>query len=101
MTTSPLPPARRWPSTSCLDGPRYPVRRSAGETVSLVTSSHDYWDTILVLLDADGSPVLGSDDSWKYFAAFDWIAPADGTYRMRVTFFRKASSRVTLRVTRK
>jgi hypothetical protein len=50
-------------------------------------SSHDYWDTILLLLDPDGLPVLGSDDSWKYFAAFDWVAPASGTYEMRVTFF--------------
>ena len=64
-----------------------PLVVSAGELVSIATSSRDYWDTILVLLDPNGTPVLGADDSWKYFAAFDWTAPSSGTYRMRVTFF--------------
>jgi hypothetical protein len=44
--------------------------------------------------------VLGSDDSWKYFAAFDWIAPSSGTYRMRVTFFESVITG-TLLVSRK
>ena len=77
-----------------------PLVVSAGEMISIVTTSHDYWDTILVVLDPDGSPVLGSDDSWKYFAAFDWIAPSSGTYRMRVTFFESVITG-TLRVSRK
>jgi hypothetical protein len=77
-----------------------PLVVNAGETVSIVTSSNDYWDTILVLLDASGVPVLSSDDSWKYFAAFDWSAPASGTYRMRVTFFEGVITG-TLRVSRK
>jgi hypothetical protein len=77
-----------------------PLVVSAGEKVSIVTSSHDYWDTILVLLDPNGSPVLGSDDSWKYFAAFDWTAPSSGTYRIRVTFFEGVITG-TLRVSRK
>ena len=77
-----------------------PLVVSAGETISIVTSSNDYWDTILVLLDSNGLPVLGSDDSWKYFAAFDWIAPSTGTYRMRVTFFESVITG-TLRVSRK
>ena len=77
-----------------------PLVVSAGETVSIVTSSNDYWDTIVVLLDPDGSPVLGSDDSWKYFAAFDWTAPANATYRMRVTFFEGVITG-TVRVSRK
>jgi tetratricopeptide (TPR) repeat protein len=101
VTTSPLR-ARASMALDLVPGRTYdiPLVVSAGETVSLVTSSNDYWDTILVLLDADGSPVLGSDDSWKYFAAFDWTAPADGTYRMRVTFFESVITG-TLRVTRK
>ena len=88
LTTSPLP-ARTSMALDLVPGQTYeiPLVVSGGETVSIVTSSHDYWDTILVLLDPDGSPVLGSDDSWKYFAAFDWIAPSSGTYRMRATFF--------------
>ena len=77
-----------------------PLALSAGETVSIVTSSHDYWDTILVLLDPNGVPVLGSDDAWKYFAAFDSIAPSSGIYRMRVTFFEGVITG-TLRVARK
>jgi len=77
-----------------------PLVVSAGEKVSIVTSSRDYWDTILVLLDSNGNPVLGSDDSWKYFAAFDWTAPSAGTYRIRVTFFEGVITG-TLRVARK
>lgn len=77
-----------------------PLPVTAGEMVSIVTSSPDYWDTILVLLDPDGFPVLGSDDSWKYFAAFDWVAPSSGTYQMRVTFFESVITGA-LRVSRK
>jgi hypothetical protein len=77
-----------------------PLVVNAGETISIGTSSRDYWDTILVLLGPDGSPVLGSDDSWKYFAAFDWMAPSTGTYRMRVTFFESVITG-TLLVSRK
>ena len=36
-----------------------PLVVSAGEKVSIVTSSHDYWDTILILLGLDGSPAYG------------------------------------------
>jgi tetratricopeptide (TPR) repeat protein len=88
LTTSPLP-ARASMALDLVPGQTYeiPLVVSGGEMISIVTSAHDYWDTILVLLDPDGSPVLGSDDSWKYFAAFDWIAPSSGTHRMRVTFF--------------
>ena len=35
---------------------------AAGETVSIATSSKDFWDTILILFAPDGTPVLGSDD---------------------------------------
>jgi tetratricopeptide (TPR) repeat protein len=101
LTTSPLP-ARASIALDLVPGRTYeiPLVVSAGEMISIVTSSHDYWDTILVLLDPDGSPVLGSDDSWKYFAAFDWTAPSSGTYRMRVTFFESVITG-TLRVSRK
>ena len=101
LTTSPLA-ARASTALGVVPGQTYeiPLVVSAGETVSIVTSSHDYWDTILVLLAPDGSPVLGSDDSWKYFAAFDWTAPSSGTYRMRVTFFEGVITG-TLRVSRK
>jgi tetratricopeptide (TPR) repeat protein len=101
LTTSPLP-ASGSTALDLVPGRTYeiPLVVSAGEMISIVTSSHDYWDTILVLIDPDGSPVLGSDDSWKYFAAFDWAAPSSGTYRMRVTFFESVITG-TLLVSRK
>jgi tetratricopeptide (TPR) repeat protein len=77
-----------------------PVPVTAGSTVSIVTSSRDYWDSIAVLLAPDGTPVTGSDDANAYFAAFDWIAPATGTYRLRVTFFESVNFG-NLTVTRK
>jgi hypothetical protein len=69
-----------------------PLAVAAGETVSIATSSKDFWDTILVLLAPDGTPVLGSDDYKGYFAGFEWIAPADGTYRLRVTSFEAVNT---------
>lgn len=69
-----------------------PITATAGEPVSIATSSRDYWDSIAVLLAPDGSPILGSDDANAYFAAFDWIAPATATYRLRVTFFESIST---------
>jgi hypothetical protein len=64
LPTSPLP-ARASMALDVVPGQTYdiPLVVNAGEKVSIVTSSNDYWDTILVLLDATGSPVLGSDDS--------------------------------------
>ena len=76
-----------------------PLPVVAGESVSIGTSSHDFVDTILALLAPDGSPVLGSDDYKSYFAGFQWVAPATGTYRLRVTSFEAVSTGV-LRVTR-
>ena len=64
-----------------------PVTVTAGETVSVMTDSPDFYDSILVLLDADGTPVLGSDDYSAYFAGFVWVAPANGTYYLQVTSF--------------
>jgi tetratricopeptide (TPR) repeat protein len=69
-----------------------PVSVLAGQALSVATSSPDIWDTILVLLAPDGTPVLGSDDSFKYLAAFEWVPLVSGTYRIRVTSFEAASA---------
>ena len=65
---------------------------AAGETISIATSSKDFWDTILVLIAPDGTPVLGSDDANAYFAAFEWTAPQTGTYRLRVSSFEAVNT---------
>ena len=77
-----------------------PVPAVAGETISIATSSKDYWDSIAVLLALDGTPVVGSDDANAYFAAFEWPAAETVTYRLRVTFF-EAVNTGALVVTRK
>ena len=64
-----------------------PIAAAAGEKVSIATSSKDYFDTIVVLLAPDGTPVVGGDDYKGYFAGFEWVASAAATYRLRVTFF--------------
>jgi tetratricopeptide (TPR) repeat protein len=69
-----------------------PVAATAGETISIMTSSRDFYDTILVLLAPDGTPVLGSDDDRFYFAGFEWIAAAAGTYRLQVTSFESVNT---------
>src|SRR5262245_32865409 len=69
-----------------------PVAAIAGETISIVTSSPDFSDSILVLLAPDGSPVVGSDDFVQYFAGFEWVAGVTGTYRLRVTSFESVSA---------
>jgi tetratricopeptide (TPR) repeat protein len=76
-----------------------PLVVSAGETVSIATSSKDFFDTIIVLVAPDGTPVVGSDDYKAYFAGFVWVAPTAGTYRLRVTSFESVSTGV-LSVTR-
>jgi len=77
-----------------------PVVVNAGQTLSVATSSRDFYDTILVLLAPDGSPVVGTDDYVKYFAGLDWVASVSGTYRIRVTSFESVNTGV-LAVTRK
>ena len=69
-----------------------PIAVAAGQTVSIMTSSKDYWDTILVLLAPNGTPILGADDTKGYFAGFDWVAPAAGTYRLRVALFEAVNT---------
>jgi hypothetical protein len=69
-----------------------PVSASAGETISISTSSRDFWDSIAVLLAPDGSPAVGSDDENAYFAAFDWVAAKTGTYLLQVTSFESINT---------
>lgn len=69
-----------------------PVAAVAGETVSIRTTSADMWDTIAVMLAPDGTPVVGGDDFFKYFAGFDWVATATATYRLRVTSFESINT---------
>jgi tetratricopeptide (TPR) repeat protein len=71
-----------------------PVLATAGASISVDTGSKDYWDSIAVLLDPDGLPVVGSDDDSGYFAAIDWVAPETGTYRLQVTFFEAVNTGV-------
>ena len=79
-------------SLACVPGRTFdvPVPVVAGETLSLITSSPIIWDTILLVLDPDGMPVVGSDDYRSYHAGLLWVAPATGTYRVRVTSFEAA-----------
>jgi tetratricopeptide (TPR) repeat protein len=93
VTTAPLLPDSSL-TVNLLPGRAYeiPVFVAAGQTLSIATSSRDYWDTIAVLLAPDGTPVSGSDDENAYFAAFDRVAEATGTYRLRVTFFESWNS---------
>jgi hypothetical protein len=69
-----------------------PVPVNAGETISITTSSSDYWDTILVLLAPNGTPVAGADDDWFYYAELDWVVEQTGTYWLQVTFFESVNS---------
>ena len=64
-----------------------PVTVTVGEPLSVMTGSPDFWDSILVLLAPDETPVLGSDDYEDYFAGFEWVATQTGTYHLHVTSF--------------
>ena len=68
-----------------------PMHVTAGQTLSLMTSSQPIWDTILLVLDPDGTPLVGSDDYRVYYAGLQWTAPATATYRVRVTSFEAAT----------
>jgi hypothetical protein len=93
LGTSPMAPGTSL-SLDLVPGRTYeiPVPASAGQMISITASSRDYWDSIAVLLAPDGSPVVGSDDTNAYHAAFDWVAEETGTYRLRVTFFESVIS---------
>jgi tetratricopeptide (TPR) repeat protein len=77
-----------------------PLAAAAGQTIVFTTSSKDFSDTILVLLAPDGTPILGNDDYKGWFAGFEWVAPATGTFRVRVASFEGVSTG-TFVVTRK
>jgi tetratricopeptide (TPR) repeat protein len=68
-----------------------PVPVTAGQTISITTNSQDFTDTIMVLLAPGGTPVTGNDDYRRYFAGFQWTAPAAGTYRLLATSFESTS----------
>ena len=93
VTTNPMDPDTT-DTLELVPGRTYsiPVPATAGETISITTSSSDYWDTILVLLGPDGTPVAGADDVRFYFAELDWLAPQTGTYLLQVTFFESVNS---------
>ncbi|HEX5589329.1 MAG TPA: tetratricopeptide repeat protein [Candidatus Limnocylindrales bacterium] len=94
LVTTPSLPAGAVLSVDLVPGRTYevPLDATAGATISVATSSGDMWDSIAVLLGPDGSPVVGSDDDAGYFAAFDWVPPATGTYRLLVTSFEAIST---------
>ena len=94
VPTSPLP-ARDTRTLDIVPGMTFevPLAVNAGETLSISTSSHEFYDTIALLLAPDGSPVLGSDDTPPgYFAAFDYVAQQTGTYLLHVTSFESVST---------
>lgn len=92
VTTNPMVPETT-DTLELIPGRTYsiPVPAVAGETISITTSSSDYWDTILVLLDPNGIPLAGGDDNWFYFAELDWEAKVTGTYLLQVTFFESVN----------
>jgi tetratricopeptide (TPR) repeat protein len=69
-----------------------PVAATQGEAISIETSSPDFWDSIAVLHAPDGTPVVGSDDTNAYMAAFDWVAAESTTYTLLVTSFEAVST---------
>jgi len=76
------------------------VSAVAGETLLIQTRSNEYFDTIAVLLAPDGTPVTGGDDFMQYYAGFQWVAGATGTYVLQVAFF-EAVNYGGIKVTRK
>ena len=69
-----------------------PIVATAGEAISILATSKDFFDTIVVLLTPNGTPVVGGDDFKGYFGGFVWVAPAAATYRLRVSSFEAAST---------
>jgi hypothetical protein len=55
-----------------------------------LTSSRDFYDTILVLLAPDGPPALWSQD--RVFCRIQWVAVATGTYRILLTSFESVNT---------
>ena len=70
----------------------HPDRGKCRQTISISTSSPDFWDSIAVLFAPDGTPVIGSDDDNDYHVAFDWEAVATGTYVLYASSFESVST---------
>jgi hypothetical protein len=67
-----------------------PLTLTKGQKLNITTSSTiwNVWDSILVVIDPNGNPVVGSDDYIDYFAGLNnWTVPKSGTYRLEVTSF--------------
>ena len=71
-----------------------PLPVTAGETISVATSSRDFVDTIALLYAPDGTPLTGSDDTNAQFAAIAWPAAASGVYRLRTSSFEAVDTGV-------
>ena len=93
VTTAPLASGAT-SSLQLVPGRSYdiPLSLTAGQSVSIATSSPDFWDTIAVLIAPDGTPVVGSDDAKKYFAAFTYTPLISGVYHLRVTSFESVNT---------
>ena len=80
---------------------RIPVEVAEDQRILLGTgsTSPQVWDSILVLLGPDGTPVIGNDDFDGFFAGLDWVATESGTYTVRITSF-EAINKGPLTVTR-
>lgn len=68
---------------------RIPIDLNVEEQIVIGTGSDStqVWDSILVLLGPDGTPVIGNDDFDGFYAGLDWMAPEAGRYTIRVTSF--------------
>jgi tetratricopeptide (TPR) repeat protein len=71
-----------------------PLPVTAGETISVATSSRDFVDTIAVLYGPAGTPLTGSDDTNAQFAAIATLAAEGGTYRLRTSSFEAVDTGV-------
>ena len=71
-----------------------PLPVTAGETISVATSSRDFVDTIAVLYAPDGTLLTGSDDTNAQFAAISTRAARSGTYRLRTSSFEAVDTGV-------
>jgi hypothetical protein len=66
----------------------------AGQPLSLRSDSPSgaIYDSIMVLIDPSGTPVVGNDDFIDYFAGFDFTPSTTGRYTVRVTSFEGVST---------
>jgi Flp pilus assembly protein TadD len=71
-----------------------PVRVAAGESLKITTGcpTAQIFDTLLVLLGPDGTPIHANDDFVDYFAGLDWRSTVSGACQLRVTSFEGVST---------